>query len=133
MPSVEPVSVSSCDEELTSIGVLSSVCHGQAERFMRKFEVFVVKFTSIDGYSSGSITTCEVSSLDHKVRNDSVEFAAFEGESEIILNDISFAERNKVFDSLWNFIAEHINFNLTCISASDINCEMDFVSGSQLQ
>ena len=44
---------------------------------MSKFEVFVREGASVDGFSSSAIVTGEVATLNHELRNDSVEMALF--------------------------------------------------------
>ena len=62
------------DEELRSVGVGSSVGHGQETRSgVLQLEVLVVELLSVDGLTSSSVSGSEISSLDHEVGNNAVE------------------------------------------------------------
>jgi hypothetical protein len=62
--SVQPGAGHESNEELTSVGVLSSVRHRQQEG-LRVFqsEILIIEFVSVDGFSSRSILVCEVTYL----------------------------------------------------------------------
>lgn len=42
---------------------------------MLELEVLISKLLTIDGFSTHTVSVGEVTSLDHKTRNDSMEFA----------------------------------------------------------
>ncbi len=127
MFAVKPTSDDSGDEELTTIGVRTSVGHREAESFMLELKVFVFKAVSVDGLSTGSISPGEVTSLNHKVRDDSVEAAA--SISKLVL---TFTEFDEVIDGSRHNSSEHINDDVSCWASSDFDGEGDFVSHSFL-
>ena len=45
---------------------------------MSELEVLISELLTVDGFTAGSISTGEVSSLDHKVGNDTVELGSLE-------------------------------------------------------
>ena len=62
------------DEELTAVGVGTSVGHRQqVGSVVLEFEVFVVEFGSIDGLAASAVASSEVAALTHELRDDSVE------------------------------------------------------------
>jgi hypothetical protein len=62
------------DEELGAVGVGAGVSHGEKPRLvMSQGEVLVVKLVAIDGLTTGSVSSSEITSLQHKLRDDSVE------------------------------------------------------------
>ena len=62
------------DEELRAIGIFACICHAEhALLGMLQLEVFILKLGSVDGLSSSAISICEVSTLNHKGLDDSVE------------------------------------------------------------
>jgi len=127
MSVVKPWSLGCCDEELTSVSVFSSICHWQTEWFVLKLEVFVSKSFTPNRSSSGSVSTCEVSTLDHEAWNDSVEFAALECEFKSVTFKISFAQSNEIFDSLGDSITKHIYDNVSSVLSININWKGDSV------
>lgn len=125
---VKPWSLDGGDEELAAIGVLSSVGHWQAERFVLELEVFVSESFSPNRSASSAISSGEVTTLDHKLGNYSVELAAFEGEFHAVGLLWSFTESNKVFDCFGCGFTEHANDDVSGILAVNIDGESDSVS-----
>lgn len=72
--SVEPAGDDGGDEELGSVGVGSSIGHGEESRpGVLELEVLVSELLSVDGLSSGSVVFSEVAALEHELGDDSVE------------------------------------------------------------
>lgn len=72
--SVQPGGDDGGDEELRTVGVGSSVGHGEEEgAIVLKLKVLVVELVSVDGNSSSSVVVGEVTSLEHKVGDDTME------------------------------------------------------------
>ena len=58
---VQPGGLDGAQEELRSVGVGSSVGHGQNSRSgVLQGEVLILELVSVDGFASGSISPCEV-------------------------------------------------------------------------
>lgn len=72
--SVQPRGLYGGDKELGAVGVGSSVGHGQQSRLgVLELEVFIGKLVAVDGLSTGTVSVGKVTTLQHKVGNDSVE------------------------------------------------------------
>ena len=44
---------------------------------MLNFEVLVVEPVTVNGLATGAVALCEVTALDHEIRDDAVEAGAF--------------------------------------------------------
>lgn len=76
-----------CDEKLTSVGVFSGIGHAQPSgSIMAQLEVLVLETFAIDWTTSGSVTACKVSSLNHEFFDHAMEFAALVSVRRIIQN-----------------------------------------------
>lgn len=76
---VQKVTFGAGDEELTAVGVLATVCHGQKTGgVVFQSKVLVWEGVSVvDVYDTRSIVVYKVSALYHKVFNNSVKTARF--------------------------------------------------------
>jgi hypothetical protein len=55
-----------------------TICHAEvAWGSVLHFEVFIIKFASVDALATDAGAVSEVSALDHEVGNHAVEFASF--------------------------------------------------------
>jgi len=106
---VQPRSNSGGDKKLATVGVWSAVGHGQ-ETWSNVFfdEVFVSEFFAIDGFSAGSVLSCEIASLAHKAWDDSVEGTAF-----VAHTFFSGAQSSEVFDGFRHNIVVHFKNDST--------------------
>jgi hypothetical protein len=73
---------------------------------MLQLEVLIRESVTIDAATSSSILVGEISSLNHKVFDDSVEDGAF-----IAFPNWFFGQFNKVFHSFRNCFAKQTNLN----------------------
>ena len=117
MFSVKPRCFSCSDKELAAVCVWSSISHRQAVRLMLKNKVLILKFRSVDGLSSSAVEVSEISSLDHEIRNDSMENTGL----------ISRTKLGKVFSSLWYSLSKKINDYISSIDTSNLNGESNFM------
>ena len=79
--SIEMWGGTEAEEELGSVGVWSSVGHGEEEWLgVLQGEVLVSELVSVDGLATGSVSDGEVTSLGHEAVDDSVEDASLEVE-----------------------------------------------------
>jgi len=61
------------DEELRTVGVRSSVGHGQQSRLgVAELEVLVLELLAVDGLATGTVTAGEVTTLEHELGNHTV-------------------------------------------------------------
>ncbi|KAH3662033.1 hypothetical protein OGAPHI_006214 [Ogataea philodendri] len=85
--SVKPWSFDGGDEELRSVGVSTGIGHRQVTwAFVFELEVLVLKLGTVNRFATSSISSCEISALDHEILNDSVEFGTFVAEFRIVRN-----------------------------------------------
>ena len=71
-----PAGDRSADKELGSVGVRSSIGHGQCPWFsVIQFEVLVGELLPVDAPSASTVVVGEVAALTHEVRNDTMESA----------------------------------------------------------
>mmetsp|Transcript_17560 Transcript_17560/g.33405 ORF Transcript_17560/g.33405 Transcript_17560/m.33405 type:complete len:251 (+) Transcript_17560:149-901(+) len=107
--SIEPSRLGSGDEELGSVRVRASIGHGKVVGAqVTEAEVFVREAAAVDGFSTPSIATREVPSLDHEVRDDAVKLRAsklhlLSGRGHTTLASTQLSE---VFDGFGDYVAE---------------------------
>lgn len=71
---VEPRGDDGGDEELRAVGVGAGVGHGKKTGLgVRELEVLVFELGAVDRLASGTVTGGEVTTLQHEVRDDTVE------------------------------------------------------------
>lgn len=71
---IEPRAGNSGDEELGTVGVRTSVGHGKKTRLgVTVGKVLVRESFTVDGLATGTVTSGEVTTLEHKVGDDTVE------------------------------------------------------------
>lgn len=94
---------------------------------MLKFEVFVFKAFTVDGSTSGTISPSKVTTLNHEVRNNSMEVASL-----IAKFSLTLAKFDEVVDSSRDNCSEHIDYNISSRVASNVDREGHFMSDSLL-
>jgi len=113
--SIEPSGFRGTEEELGPVGVWSGVGHGQDTRTgVLQSEVFVRELSSVDGFSSGSVVVCKVSSLTHETRDDTVERGSRKAESLL-----SGTETTEVLSCLWDDIGTKFHDDTSGWSAAN--------------
>ena len=75
---------------------------------MFDFKVFFFELFSVNGLSSSSVVVSEITSLDHELRNDSVEDGSLVSESLF-----TSAKSSEVLSSIWNDVSVKFDDNLT--------------------
>jgi hypothetical protein len=122
---IQPSSLNGGNEELRSIGVLTSIGHRQETRTsVTKLEVLICETIAIDRLATSSITIGEVTTLDHEILtihgmnkllrvaseqklvakylDDTVELATL-----IAIAFLSSSQSTEVLNSLGNGLIEH--------------------------
>ncbi len=96
---------------------------------MLELEVFVSESLSPDWSASSSISSSKVTTLDHEVGNNSVEFTSLEGKFKSIDLLVSLTESNKILNGFGYSITEHVDNNIPGTCSANIDGEGDCVSG----
>lgn len=119
---VQPGAGNSGNEELRTVGVLTSVSHGEQERFgVLVDEVFISEFFTINGLATSAVVVSEITTLDHEVRDDSVESGSCIAEALF-----TSAESAEVFSSLGNIVVELEDDALgSSVADSDVEVDLD--------
>ena len=87
MLTIKMRSLIKAQKELRSVGVGTRVGHGEdTGTVMLVDEVLIGELGTIDGETTGSISSGEVTTLCHKVRDDSMEGRALVGVSLIVIS-----------------------------------------------
>lgn len=72
---IQPSGVSRADKELGSIGVRAGVGHGQgAHALMLEHKVLILELLPVDGLAPSAVSVREVSSLQHELRDHTVNY-----------------------------------------------------------
>jgi hypothetical protein len=114
MFSIQPSAWDKSDKELRSIGVWSSIGHTQLSFFgMFDGEVLISKFGSINRNTTSSVLIGKVSSLSHKISNNSMEWTSFIVKFDTTWSStfLSSAEGSEVLGSLRDNIIKELEFN----------------------
>lgn len=100
MTVIQPRGLHGGDEELRSVGVGTGVGHRHdSGSGVLQGEVLVLEFVTVDGFSTGAIVVCEVTTLAHEVGDDAVECGAL-----VAIAFLAGAQSAEVFACLWNDI-----------------------------
>jgi len=101
---VEPVGDDGGDEELRAVGVGASVGHGEEEWLLvLELEVLIWELLAVDGLSTSAVTTGEVTTLQHEIRDHTVELGAGVAKARL-----TSAELLEVIDGLGDDIIEEL-------------------------
>ena len=85
------------------------------------WEIFILEFSSVDRFTSSSITASKITSLGHKFWDNSMEFASFEMKWLTTLSNSLFSctERSEIFTSVWYNVSVKLeNNSLGCFSSN---------------
>jgi len=110
---VQPLGLSSAQEKLRTVGVGSSVSHGQDSRSgVLQLEVLVLELVTVDGLAPGAISSGEVATLAHEVGDDTVE-----GGSLVAVSLLAGAQGAEVLAGLGDDVASQLHDNFSDGSA----------------
>uniref|UniRef100_A0A2S2QQ78 Uncharacterized protein n=1 Tax=Sipha flava TaxID=143950 RepID=A0A2S2QQ78_9HEMI len=103
--SIQPRCLYSCDEKLTSISIGTSIGHRKDTRSsMLQYKVFIFEFISVYRFSSSAIMVREITTLAHKVWNNTVKNASLVTETFF-----SSTQSTEIFSSFWYNVTAQIN------------------------
>jgi len=104
---IEPCCLNSAQEKLGSVGVGTSVGHGENARSgVLQGEVLVRKLLAIDGFSTSAVVVGEVTSLAHEIVDNTVEGGAL-----VAVTLLSSAKSTEVLSSLGGDIGAERHLN----------------------
>ena len=128
MSSIKVGSSYETKEELGSIGIGASICHGKDSSFsMHSFvQSLICEFVTIDTLSSSTISNREVTSLCHESRNDSMECASLVMKIFTTFSSSFFssAEGSEIFSSYWVLCSIKSDCNSASCLTSDCNVKV---------
>ena len=99
---IEPWAYNSCNEELWAVSEWTCVGHWEKTFFIVfSIKILIPEFLLVNWLSSGAVMFSEITSLKHKIRNDSMEDIIFISES--ILAGTKFPEVSGCFRTTWSY------------------------------
>jgi len=133
MFSIKPFCFLECNKELAAVCAWSTVGHRKKTSLsVRCFEIFVIKFISINRFSTSSIFISEITSLKHEILDESMENAVLKVQrlSRFPSTFLSCAKCTEVFCCFrYNILVEFEFNSLRCI-LTDLNVkEYNWVRG----
>ena len=100
----QPLGLHDADKKLGTTCVGSGICHGQdARTCVLHDEILIIKFLPVDGLATCATVACDVTTLAHKSRNNSVKAGAF-----ITKPFVPSAQSRKVFCCLQHFVCKQL-------------------------
>lgn len=119
MTAVQPGSLFGGDEKLRSVSVFSGVGHRQPTgAIMLQLEVFIGEPLTVNATATSTVALGEISTLNHKVSDDPVEFTALVSFTFRFLGEL-----DKVLGGFRNGGAEHTNFHTLRFVRANFNVE----------
>ena len=100
------------DEELRTVGVGTSIGHGQQTRTsVLQLEVLIGELFAVNAFASSTISVGEITTLNHEAGNNTVENGVFVVERLARFTNALFTstQSTEVFDSLGNSLTESIH------------------------
>jgi len=118
---VQPRGDDRADEELGTVRVWASIGHGKDARLsVLEGEVLIGELLAINGFSTSSVATREITPLDHKFGDDTVELAPLETEALL-----AGAEGTEVLGRLRDDVGAEFELDATSGGATDRDVEVD--------
>ena len=128
---VEACRRNSGDKELRTIGVGTSIGHAQdARNVVDHREVLVGKFCTVDTLAAASVGLGEVSTLTHKIGNDTMEDRTLKVQrlARVAFTFLARAQSAKVFSCSGNIVSKETHRDSTNIVVVDSDVEVHLVS-----
>jgi len=131
---IEPRAGDEGNEELGAVGVGTSIGHGQKTTLsVLNEEVFVSELSTVDGFTTSTVTNSEITTLSHELGDDSVEngVQVVEGLAGLASSLFTSTESSEVFSALGGLVSVKFEFKSACGFTLDGKVEKDSgVSGS---
>jgi len=80
---------------------------------MREPHSFIIKFVTINAFTSSAVLISDVTSLHHEVFDDAMEDVAFVAETVLLTS----TDASKVFSSLWHLLIEELKDHSSFVMA----------------
>merc|ERR1711957_360585 len=107
---IQPIALVARDEELTAVGVGTTVGHGKQSWFLvLQTEVLIRKALPEDTQTSRAVALHEISTLDHEVLDDSVEGAIFVADGHLVQSELAGAKLTEILGCLRHHVAEELH------------------------
>uniref|UniRef100_A0A1L8E6Q7 Uncharacterized protein n=1 Tax=Haematobia irritans TaxID=7368 RepID=A0A1L8E6Q7_HAEIR len=90
---------------------------------MLKFEVLIFETFTIDGATTSTITACKITTLNHEIFDNTMEFAA-----SIAFSSRSLGQLFKVCNCFWNGFSKQSNLNTTNGVVTNADVKVDLIS-----
>jgi len=119
---IKPRGDDSGDEELTAVGVGTSIGHGKKSGLaVLQFEVLISKLGTIDGFTTSTIATSEITTLKHELRDNTVERAALVAKrlARLASSLLTSAEATEVLSGLRDNIVVKLEDDAASRSTTD--------------
>lgn len=116
------------DEELRSVGVGAGVGHGQeADTVVLQLEVLIGELGAVDTLATTSITSGEITTLQHELRDDSVEAAALVVQvlAGLSLALLSSAKSSEVLGGLGDYVISQDKLDSSRLNSVDGDVKED--------
>lgn len=111
MLSIQPAGDNGGDEKLGAIGVWSSIGHGEKVwPIVLQLEVLISEFLAVDGLSTSSVVSGEVTTLKHELGNDTVEDRV-----GITIAFFASAEGTEVLCGPWDNIIKEVEYDSSVV------------------
>lgn len=126
---IEPSCLDSANEELASVGVTASVGHGEnTGTGVLQLEVLVRELATVNGLAASTIALGKVTTLDHKVLDNSVERRALIAVTKVLpIRVLTSSKRTEVLGSLGHSLAVKTHDDSTEGLTTMFNVKVDLV------
>ena len=126
MLAIQPVAGDEAHEELRSVGVGAGIGHGEISSLgVSHDEVLIGELHAVDGLTSGTVVSSEITTLGHEIRDDSVEGRALvmEGDTGLALSLLASAKSSEVLSSLGALVSVELHGHSAGSSSSNGDIE----------
>lgn len=112
------------DKRTPTIGVFASIGHAQETLFgMFDGKIFIIKLVAVDGFPASAVEVGEVSALNHKVWDDTMEARAPIAE----IGFLADGKLKEVSGRLWDLLAIQTHDNAARLPCTIFDVEEDLL------